>query len=119
MFCTNCGKKIPGKTSFCIECGNAVASTATENIPPKSNFDQKWWLRLAKVIYFISYLPLLPLIVAVWDSYDPGYYRGYSSGSYEEAFVASLVAFAIYIIVMRLIKIGFLYIAFAQKPQWK
>ena len=72
--------------------------------------DDKWWYRLAKVIYIGLYVILPFLLIIVWD--ENSYYP-------EEAFLLALFTFVIYVASARLIKVIFLYIAFAQKPQWK
>jgi hypothetical protein len=113
MFCTNCGKKISESATFCTECGKSTAPE-TEVKTHNSNLDHRWWLRLAKVIYIGLYILLPFLLLIVWDENSSGYY-----GSTEDAFWATLFTLIIYIVSVRLIKITFLYIAFAQKPRWK
>lgn len=111
MFCKNCGKKIEESHEFCTKCGhpNTIKSSDKAFLNQES-FDQKWWLRLVKVIYISLYIILLFLIIFIWNE---------NSRYPEEAFGFSLMTFIIYIVVLRLIKVTFFYIAFAEKPQWK
>jgi hypothetical protein len=109
MFCTNCGKKISESATFCTECGRST-TPEVEAKTHNSNLDHKWWLRLAKVVYIGLYIVLPFLLIIVWD--ENSYYPG-------DAFWLTLITFVIYVVSVRLIKIIFLYIAFAQKPRWK
>ena len=120
MFCSSCGKKISESDTFCTECGHSNVSEIREE-KTSTLSDDKWWYRLAKVIYVLLYLPLLPLILLVWSENVPRYNAYFNKyyGSYGEAFWYSLLTLVVYIVVVRLIKIIFLYIAFAQKPRWK
>lgn len=114
MFCKKCGNEIKTDDKFCAKCGT-----------PAPTLNDKWWHRLLKVFYIIAYLPLLVIIPTVWSSNKPySYYSYYSNqtisyGSYAEAFWYSLLTLAIYLIVLRLIKIVILYVAFGYKPEWK
>jgi len=110
MFCENCGNKIDETHKFCTKCGHSASVINEEEKKPVT--DKKWWLRFVKVIYISLYIILPFLLIFVWD--DSRYY-----GSAEEAFWLTLLTFVVYIVSVRLIKITFLYIAFAQKPQWK
>lgn len=114
MFCTNCGKKISESATFCTECGKPTSPEAEVKTSQNLNLEQKWWLRLARVIYIGLYIVLPFLLIAVWNENSGGYY-----GSEEEAFWFTLLTFVIYVVFARLSKIVFFYIAFAQKPQWK
>ena len=121
-FCHKCGKKLGETETYCAECGTAVVvEKPVSDTPNKKNADERWWLRLAKVIYVILYLPLLAVIPIVWSINAPScnYYGTNCSGSYMAAFWYSLLALAIYVVVARLIKIAFLYIALGQKPEWE
>ena len=122
MFCENCGNKLEEAHKFCVKCGHSNQKEITQKISSRSNhFDQKWWYRLAKVIYIALYIPLPFLIALVWSLNSSTY--NFSTDSYSdttgESFWYSLLALVIYIVIARLIKITFLYITFAQKPQWK
>ena len=109
MFCTNCGKKVSESATFCTECGKSTSSEA-EIRTSQTDLEQKWWLRLAKVIYIGLYIILPFLLIIVWDE---------NSRYPDEAFWLTLLTFVIYVVSVRLIKIAFLYISFAQKPRWK
>jgi hypothetical protein len=129
MFCKNCGKKILKNDIFCTECGYSIhpskVNVNTKILQTDSRLDQKWWLRLAKVIYIILYVLLLLICYFVWTINRPDSYYDFSSNqyittrSYSPAIWCSLLTIAIGIVVLRLIKIIFFYIIFAQKPKWK
>ena len=91
------------------------------NQDKQSDLDQRWWLRLARVTYIALHIPLLIIALFVWEINAPScnIYGTRCSGSYEEVFWYLTLSFAIYITIMRLIKISFLYISLSQKPQWK
>lgn len=111
MFCENCGNKLEGSHEFCTKCGHSnTTRSSNKSFSNRESFDQKWWLRLARVIYIVLYIILPFLLIWVWDE---------NSRYPEEAFGLSFMTFVIYVVVVRLIKITFFYIAFAQKPQWK
>lgn len=120
MFCENCGNKLKKGHKFCTQCGHSNnPDIKNDKFIPLS--DEKWWYRLVKVIYISLYFPLLIIIPIVWVENAP-YYSSYSDryyGSYGEAFWYSILTLIIYIVIIRLIKIIFLYIALAQKPKWK
>ena len=121
MFCEHCGNKNDGSHKFCTKCGQPTSKEAIIEPTSNLNLDQKWWLRLAKVIYIMLHIPLPLILWIVWQanssSYD--YSAQASTDTSGTAFWYSLLALAIYMVVVRLIKITFLYIAFAQKVQWK
>lgn len=81
----------------------------------------KWWHRLSKVIYIALYIPLPFILVSEWMLTSTSY--SYTSRSYEptpfNAFWIILLTFVVYMIVVRLIKITFFYIAIGQSPKWK
>lgn len=121
-FCHKCGKKLEEAEKYCAECGTVVlVEKPAKNNFAKKNADEQWWLRLAKVIYVILYLPLLAVIPIVWsiNALSCNYYGTSCSGSYMAAFWYSLLALVIYVVIVRLIKIAFLYIALGQKPKWE
>lgn len=124
MFCTNCGKKISANSSFCVECGESTIKNEGKHLPVSAD-DNKWWIRLAKVTYIGLYVPLPFVLVGVWTVNDPySYYDSYSKtfhqyGSYGEAFWYSLLTLVIWVVVLRLMKVAFLYVFLAQNPQWK
>lgn len=125
MYCQHCGNKIEDSEKFCSKCGYSVVPKATEDTHHAQIADDKWYLRLAKVIYIFLYIPLPFTLWGVWTSSDPySYYSSYSRewisyGSYEEAFWYSLLTLVIWIGVLRLLKIAVLYIATGRKPVWK
>jgi len=120
MFCENCGNKLKEGHKFCTKCGHSNVQEIKEKKAPVLS-DEKWWHRLSKVLYVLLYLPLLILVPLVWSENTPRYSSYFNEyyGSYGEAFWYSALTLAIYIVVVRLVKITFLYIALAQKPKWK
>lgn len=126
MFCTNCGKQIPEKSSFCTECGYSTEQGVQLKTSPANHLDQKWWLRFAKVIYISLYIPLPFVLFVVWSENSEycnyGYYPNYNTtctNTLGEAFWYSLLTLVILVVILRLVKTTFLYISLAQKPQWK
>ena len=126
MFCEKCGNKLKENHNFCTECGHSnLDKQESKPISATNTLEQKWWFRLSKVLYIFLYSFLLLIIPLVWSE-NSSTYTGYSStygGRYEDtygkAFWYSLLTLFVYIVIMKLIKITFLYIAFGQKPQWK
>lgn len=123
MFCINCGKKISDNLAFCPECGDSAKSQAVTR-SQEIKLDSKWWLRTAKVIYIFFNLSLSVIIPSVWyinSSTFIGYYLGQYQyeDTYGKAFGESLLTLIIFVVILRLIKLTFLYIVFAKKPQWK
>ncbi|MBU4275070.1 zinc ribbon domain-containing protein [Patescibacteria group bacterium] len=122
MFCEKCGNEIKENHKFCTECGHSNSTEATPKVIVTPNhLDQKWWYRLAKVFYVVLYIPLPFLIILVWgeNSSSYNYYSKTYTDTIGDAFWYSLLTSAIYIVVLRLIKITFLYVSLAQKPHWK
>ena len=125
MFCEKCGNKLKENHKFCTECGHSNLDKQESKQTPSNILEQKWWFRLAKVFYIFLYMPLPFVIIGVWSENDPySYYSSYSNqyyshGSYSEAFWYSLLTLVVWVVILRLIKITFLYIAFGKKPQWK
>ena len=127
MFCENCGNKIQNGYKFCTKCGNSTVSGLAKNSSTIRSMESsdKWYLRFAKVIYIIFYIPLPFALYGIWTSNDPySYYNSYSReydnfGSYGEAFWYTLLTLVIWVVVLRLTKIAFLYIAVGRKPEWK
>mgnify|MGYP001558409946 CR=1 FL=1 len=113
MYCEYCGNKIEGAYKFCTKCGQPTSTDLTVKTSSNTNpsLDQKWWHRLSKVLYIAMYIPLPFALIAAWD--DLSYY------SESDAFWYSVLIFIVWIIVLRVIRITYLYIALAQKPQWK
>lgn len=128
MFCTNCGNKITGKEKFCTECGASIhdgqkVSTA-ENLSHsdiKSVHHERWWYRLAVVMYITAHLPLLVVVPLVWDA-NSRYYSTYSktySGSDWEAFGACVITIFFWVLTLRLIKLALRYVVSGKKPKFK
>lgn len=65
MICTNCGQKLTDKATFCMKCGKATSPEVSNKDSQPSNLDQKWWLRLARVLYIGLYIPLFVLIAVL------------------------------------------------------
>ena len=117
-FCHNCGKQLSEGDVFCTECGTKATFQDENKVNDEEN--NKWWYRLAKVIYIFSYVVLVIISIAVWFDFKP-YCTTYAVrcyGSYEEAFWYTLLTFVFGILILRLFKITFLYIVFGKKPLW-
>lgn|GEM_PF-3614624 len=125
MYCENCGTKLNEGDSFCSECGHPKRLEKTHGKDlVLSNYEQKVWFRLAKTIYVLLYAFIPFAVVGMWLSVDPytkylKYSDTYSYELYWEAFVLSFLTLIVSLVVLRLGKIAFFYIVFAQKPQWK
>jgi hypothetical protein len=108
-----------------MKCGHP--NSLATNVPTRqasgvsASMNEKWWFRLAKVFYIFLYLPLILTVWAAWimnsSSYD------YASQTYTNttglAIWYSLITLVICVVIVRLIKITFLYIALGQKAEWK
>lgn len=127
MYCEKCGNQIDTSYKFCTKCGHSTIHTGSKNpvasqAPVLSN--DKWWHRVLKVSYIFVCVQILWIVPTVWVS-NSSSYVGYSLGqyiyedTYESAFLYSLLAICIFIVVTRLIKITVLYIAMGRKPEWK
>lgn len=116
MHCANCGTKNEEGAKFCAQCGRLVTKTEETSVSV-----DRWWNRLAKVIYIALHLPLLLVVPIVWSENAPYYSSYYKewSGSYGEAFWYSLLTFVFYLAVLRLIKLAVLYVTAGCKPEWK
>ncbi len=117
MFCEKCGNKLKENHKFCTECGHLNLDKQEFKKTSSNILEQKWWFRLAKVLYIFLYIPLPFVIIEVWSDNTPSHY--YYDDSYSEAFWYSLLTLVVWVVILRLIKITFLYIAFGKKPQWK
>lgn len=125
MFCENCGNKLKEGHKFCTKCGHSNSPDAKHEKESVLS-DKKWWSRLAKVIYVGLYLPLPVALIAAWvennqscvSSFYPTY-RQTCTDTFGEAFLLTLLIFVAWVVILRFIKLTFLYIAFARKPQWK
>lgn len=124
MYCENCGNKNDGSHKFCTKCGHPTvsASSATPTVKKGSatSLDERWWHRLLKVVYIFLYAQILWIVPVVWsvNSTSWSYYGGYEDTT-GTAFWYSVLAIAIFVVVLRLIKLTVLYIALAQKPVWR
>ncbi len=119
MYCEHCGTKLEQGHKFCTKCGHSTVPVQTKTATahqPALSLNDKWWHRLLKVLYVVSYLPLLVIIPVVWSENSYSYYGGGSEG---EAFWYSLLTLVIYMVIARLIKIAVLYVALGRKPEWK
>jgi len=125
MFCTNCGNSISESEHFCTQCGSKhnthqTKQTAQQKVRATEESGERWWHRLAKVFYIVIHLPLLLIVPLVWIENSSSYV---ARGIYEDTpALATWYAFltlVIYLIVVRLIRMTFLYIARAEKPSWK
>lgn len=119
MYCEHCGTKLEQGHKFCTKCGHSTVPVQTKTASahqPALSLNDKWWHRLLKVLYVVTYLPLLVIIPVVWSENSYSYYGGGSSG---EAFWYSLLTLVIYMAIARLIKIAVLYVALGRKPEWK
>ncbi len=123
MFCDKCGHQIDNE-KFCPSCGQEIYHAKIEASHTSVSQD-KWYLRLAKVIYIVLYIPLPFVLYGVWTSSAPySYYSSYSHeyisyGSYGEAFWYSLLTLVVWLVILRLAKIAVLYIFTGKKPHWK
>lgn len=125
MFCENCGNKLLEGHKFCMQCGHPNVAVTKQEKPPVLS-GEKWWIRLARVIYIGLYVPLPFVLFWVWvenrDYCNYGNYPNYyttCTDTFSKAFGYSLLTVVIWVAVLRLAKITFLYISLAQKPQWK
>lgn len=120
MFCENCWNKLQKSDKFCSSCGQKNTDLEDNNkVHDENILEQKWWLRLIKVIYVILWVPLPIIIITAWNINEP-YYSTYGTyWSYEEAFWYALVFWWLYFCLIKCIKLAFLYIALGKKPKWK
>ena len=124
MFCENCGNKLENDYKFCTECGRAISNSPLNEHKwqnSKMYTEESWWLRLTRVVYILLYIPLPFLIIVVWsiNSYSYNYYTDTRINTTDVAFLYCLISLIVYIALVRLIKIGFLYVVMGIKPEWK
>jgi hypothetical protein len=117
-FCANCGTRIETKASFCEKCGAAVYVENEKQIS-RSPFEGKVWYRLLKVIYIVLFgifvggtLLMSYALIPTETYYDP-------NPDYGSWFFYSLLALFIVWGLLKLVRIGVLYIALGGKPAWK
>ncbi len=121
MFCENCGNNYGENDKFCIKCGHPVNGQAPIATRQVVGQNERWWHRLATVIYVLAHLPLLAVVPLVWSenarTYST-YYKQYQ-GSDGEAFWYCFLTILIWVGVLRLIKMAIKYIAIGKKPSFK
>jgi hypothetical protein len=125
MFCENCGNKIQEGNKFCTKCGHSNLPISTNELKQNklSMTNDKWWHRLFKIFYIFLYLQILWIVPVVWTSNDTSY-GSYYSGTYHyqdtpgAAFLYSVFAIVIFIVVLRLFKLSVLYVLIGQRPEW-
>lgn len=122
MFCENCGNRYSDGENFCIKCGGALNGTvaATGKIS-RIKDDERWWHRLAKVVYVAVHLPLLLVVPIVWSEnarHYSSYYKEYM-GSDSDAFWYCILTIIVWLVVLRLIKMAVRYVAGGVKPRFK
>lgn len=85
------------------------------------NLEEKWWFRIAKVVYIFLYLFLAVGVIASgvdnFYSYDTDIKSNVYTPGYALANV--LVVIVVGLVLIKVIKITFFYIFLAQKPSWK
>lgn len=125
MFCSYCGQSQPDNHAFCTKCGKQILKHES---PRSIEFDsiKNLGLRISKVIYILLYLPLPLILWAVWTStyYTYSYISIYDDvgtkvESPEKALLYTACTLLIYLILVRLIKLAFLYIFFGYKINWR
>lgn len=122
MFCEKCGNKYGDGENFCIKCGSSLSNTVTSvNKTLEVKKDERWWHRLANVVYVAAHLPLLIVVPIIWSE-NARYYSSYSKeyrGSDGEALWYCILTIVIWIVVLRLIKMAVRYIGVGVKPRMK
>jgi len=121
MYCEHCGNKLSESDKYCINCGKHLTPGSDHKHSHAQLSDDRWWNRLLKVAYILSYLPLVLILPLVWIESTP-YYSSYSQqyyGSYGEAIWYSFLTLAIYIGIVRLIKVIVVYVVTGSKPNWR
>lgn len=85
----------------------------------KNNLEQKWWFRVAKVVYIFLYLLLVIGLIA--GGIDNFYSYGDGTITYTPWFAVAnvLIGGIIGLAMIKVVKIIFFYIFLAQKPHWK
>ena len=86
-----------------------------------SDLEQKWWFRIAKVVYIFLYLFLAIGVIASGIDNFYSYDTSIKSNVYTpgNALTNVLIVIAVGLILIKAIKVIFFYIFLAQKPNWK
>lgn len=121
MFCEKCGKSLNIKNKYCAECGHLNLLKEEVYSLNLKNLEKKWYFRFVKVVYIFLYVLLLSTIIDVWNDSISYHICGkrYSCPSYGKSFLYSVLVLILGIIILRLIKLIFLYIVFGIKPEWE
>lgn len=83
----------------------------------KSNPEKKWWFRFAKVVYIFLYSFFLIVLVG---GVTANFYEYSISESTLKSAMAEVLVIGIFgFVLVKTMKIAFLYISLAQKPHWK
>ena len=125
MYCHKCGNNMKMHDQFCDRCGQpAVTSSEERSETDTSTSSDKWWQRLAKVVYIFLWLQILWIVPTVWmannDKYE-GYYGGqfHYTNTDGKAFWYSVLSVVLFLISIRLLKITLQYIFLGKKPLWR
>lgn len=123
MYCENCGNQLQESDKFCTKCGTVIHYNQQhkEILENRVSLSDKLWYRFLKVVYIILYAFVLLILPIVWSA-SSSYYDYRSSSTVDTsgtAFWYCILAFIIYVAIIRLIKIAVLYIAIGYKPVWK
>ena len=121
MTCPKCKVESTGQNNFCTKCGTALhKKDKTKEKQKKNKLEEKILFRIGKVAYILYYIFLVLVAIGVWLESQP-YYSSYyekTMGSVDEAFGYTLLTLLIGIVFIRLMKVAFIYICFAQKADW-
>lgn len=99
--CQKCQKEVTNDSKFCEFCGAQIDRLGDERIKrTREARSEKWWYRLSIVIYGLLLIGSI-LIALLSDSWDV---------------LSGIPAFLFYYILVRIIKIVFLYIVFGERP---
>lgn len=117
MFCIKCGNKYEEDENFCKECGVIKESLSQS----KNRSEDKWWLRLARVVYIFLVLMLVTIAVSVGLVNKPYYSNYYDSyiGSYGEMFGYTFLTLFVGILVLKFVKLSSTYVVFGKRPEWR
>lgn len=99
-----------------------MLETQTIKLPTTNTTEgEKWYHRLAHVLYILLHFPVIFVVQEVWSEYarEYSYYHQMYLGSDFDALVFSFIAIIIYFVVLRTIKMTFKYIFNGIKPKLK